>query len=42
MLRKVLWSALYAGMAAAAALAARRAASGIWKLTTGEDPPVRA
>ena len=41
MLRKLLWSSLYAGMAAAAALAARRAATGIWKLTTGEEPPSR-
>jgi hypothetical protein len=40
-LRKLLWSSLYAGMAAAAALAARRAATGIWKLTTGEEPPSR-
>jgi hypothetical protein len=40
-LRRLLWSSLYAGIAAAAALAARRAASGIWRLTTGEDPPSR-
>jgi hypothetical protein len=41
MLRKLLWSALYAGLAAGSAVAARRAASGIWKLATGEDPPKR-
>jgi hypothetical protein len=39
MLRKLLWSGLYAGLAAGLALAARRAASGIWRLATGEPPP---
>jgi hypothetical protein len=39
MLRKLLWSTLYAGLAAGSALAARRAASGIWRLATGEPPP---
>jgi hypothetical protein len=39
MLRKLLWSGLYAGFAASSALAARRAASGIWRLATGEPPP---
>ena len=41
MLRKVMWSGLYAGIGAAATMAARRAASGIWRVATGEDPPVR-
>jgi hypothetical protein len=40
MLRRLLWSGLYAALAAAAALAARRVASGIWRVATGEDPPV--
>ena len=39
MLRKLLWSGLYAGLAAGSALAARRAATGIWRLATGEPPP---
>jgi len=39
MLRKLLWTALYAGLGAAATMAARRAASGIWRVTTGEEPP---
>src|SRR5215218_1322019 len=37
MLRKVMWSGLYAGLGAAATMAARRAASGIWRVATGED-----
>jgi hypothetical protein len=41
MLRKLLWSGLYAGLAAGSAMAARRAASGIWRLATGESPPAK-
>jgi hypothetical protein len=41
MLRKLLWSGLYAAFAAAAAMAARRAASSIWRLATGEQPPTK-
>jgi hypothetical protein len=41
MLRKLLWSVLYAGLAAGSALVARRAASTIWRLATGEAPPVK-
>ena len=41
MLRKLLWSGLYAGLAAGSAMAARKAASGIWRLATGEEPPAR-
>lgn len=41
MLRKLLWSTLYAGLAAGCALVARRAASGIWRLATGESPPTK-
>jgi hypothetical protein len=41
MLRKLLWTGLYAGVAAGAALAARTAASGIWRLATGESPPAK-
>jgi hypothetical protein len=39
MLRKLIWSGLYAGLAAGSTLVARRAASGIWRLATGEAPP---
>ena len=39
MLRRVLWTGLYAGLAAAAALVARRTAAGVWRLTTGKAPP---
>lgn len=39
MLRKALWSALYAAFGAAATLGARRTASSIWRLATGEEPP---
>jgi hypothetical protein len=37
MLRKVLWTAVNA----AAILAARRAASRLWRIATGEEPPVK-
>jgi hypothetical protein len=40
-LRKLLWSGLYAGFAAAATMAARRAASRVWRLATGEEPPAK-
>jgi hypothetical protein len=38
-LRKILWSALYAAFGAAATVGARRTASSIWRLATGEAPP---
>jgi hypothetical protein len=41
MLRKLLWSGLYAAFGAAAAVGARAAASKIWRATTGEEPPVK-
>jgi hypothetical protein len=41
MLRKVMWSGLYAGIGAASTLAARRVASTIWRVATGEEPPIR-
>jgi hypothetical protein len=40
-LRKLLWTGLYAGLGAGATMAARRAASRIWRLATGEEPPTR-
>ena len=41
MLRKLMWTGLYTGLAALATLAARRAASGIWCVATGEEPPTK-
>jgi hypothetical protein len=41
MLRKLMWTGLYASLAAAATMVARRAASSIWRLATGEQPPAR-
>jgi hypothetical protein len=41
MLRKLLWSGLYAGIGAAATIGARRAASSIWRIATGEEPPTK-
>jgi hypothetical protein len=41
MLRKLLWTGLYTGLAAGATIAARRAASKIWRLATGEAPPAK-
>ena len=39
--RKLAWTALYAGAAALASMVARRAASGVWRKTTGEEPPAK-
>ena len=41
MLRKVLWSVLYAVLGAAATMAARRTASRVWRIATGEEPPTK-
>jgi hypothetical protein len=41
MLRKLMWTGLYAAVSAGAALAARRTASSIWRIATGEEPPVK-
>ena len=41
MLRRLMWTGLYASLAAAATLAARKAASNIWRMATGEEPPVK-
>jgi hypothetical protein len=40
-LRKLLWTGLYAGLGAAATIAARTIASRIWRVATGEQPPVK-
>lgn len=39
MLRKALWSGMFAAFGAAATVGARFAASKIWRLATGEEPP---
>ena len=41
MLRKLLWSGLYAGLAAGAAIVTRTVASKIWRVVTGEEPPAK-
>jgi hypothetical protein len=41
MLRKLLWTGLYGGLGAAATMAARRTASKIWHIATGEQPPIK-
>ena len=41
MLRKLMWTGLYASLAAGATMAARRVASRIWRLATGEAPPTK-
>jgi len=41
MLRKALWTGLYAGLAAGATMGARRLASRIWRVATGEAPPTK-
>jgi hypothetical protein len=41
MLRKAMWTGLYAGLGAASTMAARRLASKIWRVATGEAPPTK-
>jgi hypothetical protein len=41
MLRKVLWSAIYGLLGAVATMAARRVASQLYRIVTGETPPVK-
>jgi hypothetical protein len=41
MLRKALWTGLYAGVGAASTVAARRVAAKIWRVATGEEPPTK-
>jgi len=41
MLRRLMWTGLYAVLGALATLVARRLASGIWRIATGEQPPVK-
>jgi hypothetical protein len=41
MLRRFMWTGLYAALGAVATLLARRLASGIWRIATGEQPPVK-
>jgi hypothetical protein len=41
MLRKGLWTALYAGIGAAATIGARKVASRVWRALTGEEPPTK-
>jgi hypothetical protein len=41
MLRKLMWTGLYGALAAGATMAARRAASKIWRIATGEEPPAK-
>jgi hypothetical protein len=39
MLRKILWSGLYAGIAGVTAFASQRLAITAWRLATGDHPP---
>jgi hypothetical protein len=39
MLRRAMWTGLYAGLGAVSTVAARRLATKIWRVTTGEEPP---
>jgi hypothetical protein len=41
MLRRLIWTGLYASLAAAASVVARKTATRIWRVATGEEPPVR-
>jgi hypothetical protein len=41
LLRKVLWTGLYGVIGAAATILARRVASSLWRVATGEKPPAK-
>jgi hypothetical protein len=41
MLRKLLWTAIYGIIGAVAAIGARIVASRIYRIATGEEPPVK-
>ena len=41
MLRKLMWTGLYGAIGTVATMVARRAASSIWRIATGEQPPVK-
>jgi hypothetical protein len=41
MLRRLLWTAIYGAFGAVAAIGARTAASRVYRLATGEEPPVK-
>ncbi|HEU4942109.1 MAG TPA: hypothetical protein VFT18_02510 [Gaiellaceae bacterium] len=41
MLRKLMWTLIYGVFGALAALAARFAASRVYRLVTGEEPPAK-
>jgi hypothetical protein len=36
-----MWTALYASLGAASTMVARRLASRIWRVATGEEPPTK-
>jgi hypothetical protein len=40
-LRKLLWTAIYGVFGALAAIVARFAASRVYRIATGEDPPAK-
>jgi hypothetical protein len=39
MLRKLLWTGLYGAIAAGATFVARKTATTVWRMATGEEPP---
>jgi hypothetical protein len=41
MLRRILWTVIYGALAAVATQAARRAATQLYRVVTGEQPPVK-
>jgi len=41
MLRKLMWTAIYGIFGAVAAMGARLAASRVYRLVTGEEPPAK-
>jgi hypothetical protein len=41
LVRKAIWTALLAGLSAVSAMLARRLASKVWRVATGEEPPAK-
>jgi hypothetical protein len=41
MLRKAMWTGLYAGLGAVSTMISRRLATKVWHVATGEEPPTK-
>jgi hypothetical protein len=40
MLRKLIWTGVFSAFGAVATMASQRASAAVWRIATGEEPPV--